>query len=203
MRRGELVLGETVLIMGAGMIGLGALMGARRAGARVIAFDLSDAKLETALQLGADAVINAASPNWRDRLAELTPEGPDLVIEAVGAEATFLQAVEVASSCGRVVYIGYAKSAIAYDTKQFITKELDIRGSRNALPVDFGDVVKYLRAIPVQAISSSRDKSHSQMRRLPCPSGMPAIRLRQDHGQYLDRLTTLPALPDRTSGAMQ
>jgi threonine dehydrogenase-like Zn-dependent dehydrogenase len=148
VRRGELAANETVLILGCGMVGLGALLGARRAGARIIVFDLSDAKLKVALQLGAHAAINASAPDWRQQLAAHAPEGPDLVIEAVGAEATFLQAVDVAASCGRVVYVGYAKDAVSYDTKKFITKELDIRGSRNALREDFDNVVQFLRANP-------------------------------------------------------
>ena len=47
-----------------------------------------------------------------------------------------------------MVYIGYAKAPIAYETKYFITKELDIRGSRNALRADFDDVIAYLGAHP-------------------------------------------------------
>lgn len=148
VRRSELAATETVFIMGCGMIGLGVLLGARRRGATIIAFDLSDDKLAVARSLGALATINAGDPNWRAKLSAIAPEGPDVAIEAVGAEATFLQAVEVAASCGRVVYIGYAKNAITYDTKTFITKELDIRGSRNALIDDFRDVIDELRANP-------------------------------------------------------
>lgn len=148
VRRAEIVPGETVLIFGCGMIGLGALMGARRAGARTIMCDLSSEKLAVARALGADVTLNPTDPGWRQALLDCVPDGPDAVIEAVGAEATFLQAIELVSSCGRVVYIGYAKAPIAYDTKTFITKELDIRGSRNALPRDFQDVIEYLRSNP-------------------------------------------------------
>lgn len=148
VRRSQLQPGETALVLGCGMIGLGVAMGALRAGARVIAFDLSDAKLETARKLGASVTVNPSKDGWRDELAKHTPGGIDVAFEAVGAEATFLQAVELVGSCGRVVYIGYAKSPIAFETKAFITKELDIRGSRNALPDDFQDVIQYLRDNP-------------------------------------------------------
>lgn len=147
VRRAGLVAGETVVVLGCGMIGLGVLLGAVRVGARVIAVDLSDAKLTTARALGATATINA-SEDVRARVAELTGEGPDAVIEAVGAQATFLQAVDIVATGGRVVYVGYAKAPIAYDTKFFLTKELDIRGSRNALRADFDDVVAALRSRP-------------------------------------------------------
>lgn len=147
VRRAELTSGETVVVLGCGMIGLGVILGALRQGARVIAVDLSDAKLDVAIRLGAHEVINA-STDVKSRVAELTGEGPDVVVEAVGAEATFLQAVDLVATAGRVVYIGYAKAPIAYETKVFITKELDIRGSRNALRSDFDDVIDELRKRP-------------------------------------------------------
>lgn len=147
VRRAQLAAGETVVVLGCGMIGLGVLLGALRAGARVIAVDLSDAKLDVARKLGAHETINA-STDVKAAVAALTGEGPDVVFEAVGAEATFLQAVDMVATSGRVVYIGYAKAPIAYETKFFITKELDIRGSRNALRSDFDDVVEALRVNP-------------------------------------------------------
>lgn len=147
IRRAELVAGETIVVLGCGMIGLGVLMGAKRAGARVIAVDLSQAKLEVARKLGADETI-VAGGDLKAAVEALAPEGPDVVVEAVGAEATFLQAIDIVATGGRVVYIGYAKAPIAYDTKYFITKELDIRGSRNALMSDFADVIDYLRQHP-------------------------------------------------------
>lgn len=147
VRRAELTAGETVVVLGCGMIGLGVLLGALRAGARVIAVDLSDAKLEVARKLGAHETINATG-DVKAAVAAITGEGPDVVVEAVGTEATFLQAVDIVATGGCVVYIGYAKAPITYDTKFFITKELDIRGSRNALRSDFDEVVEALRASP-------------------------------------------------------
>ena len=94
VRRAELVAGETVVVLGCGMIGLGVLIGALRVGARVIAVDLSDAKLAVARQLGAHEVINAQG-DVKAAIAALTGEGPDVVVEAVGAEATFLQAIDL------------------------------------------------------------------------------------------------------------
>jgi threonine dehydrogenase-like Zn-dependent dehydrogenase len=147
VHRAELKAGETVVVLGCGMIGLGVILGALRQGARVIAVDLSDAKLDIAKKLGAHEVINASS-DVKTRVAELAGEGPDVVVEAVGAEATFLLAVDLVATAGRVIYIGYAKAPIAYETKVFITKELDIRGSRNAMRSDFDDVIDELRKRP-------------------------------------------------------
>jgi threonine dehydrogenase-like Zn-dependent dehydrogenase len=54
-------------------------------------------------------------------------------------------AVEEVSFAGRVVYLGYSKAPVEYDTKQFVLKELDIRGSRNALRTDFAEVIAFLQ----------------------------------------------------------
>ena len=148
MGRADVARGETVVVLGCGMIGLGALMGAVRRGATVIAVDLSRQKLDVATSLGASQTVLAGGDDVAGRIGDLVPGGPDVVIEAVGAPATFLLAVDVVGQCGRVVYIGYAKQPIAYDTKQFITKEVDIRGSRNALRSDFEDVIEWLKARP-------------------------------------------------------
>ena len=77
--------------------------------------------------------------------------GPDVVIEAVGAPVTFRAAVEEVAFTGRVVYIGYAKEPVSYETRLFVQKELDVLGSRNAVPEDFHAVIKLLetRGFPV------------------------------------------------------
>jgi len=75
--------------------------------------------------------------------------GADVVIEAVGSPATYVSAIDAVSFTGRVVCIGYAKSEIAFQTKYFVQKELDIRGSRNAMPDDFRAVIRYLQGTEV------------------------------------------------------
>ena len=70
--------------------------------------------------------------------------GVDVVIEAVGSPATYVMAVDEVGFTGRVVCIGYSKSDVSFQTKLFVQKELDIRGSRNALPSDFRAVIHYL-----------------------------------------------------------
>lgn len=72
--------------------------------------------------------------------------GPDVAIEAIGTAATFRAAVEEVAFTGRVVYIGYAKESVSYETKLFVQKELDVLGSRNGQPWDFEAVIKFLEA---------------------------------------------------------
>ena len=146
--RGRVQASDTVLVIGAGMIGLGAIAGAGLArGARVIAADLDDGKLSLARKAGASETINSKTEDLHQRLLDLTDgNGPDVVIEAVGLAQTFVAAVSEVCYAGRVVYIGYAKDAVSYETKYFLLKELDIMGSRNSTPKDFQDVITLIQS---------------------------------------------------------
>lgn len=137
---------DTVMVIGCGMIGMGAIIRSVTRGAQVIAVDLDDEKLQLAKDLGARHLINSATEELHTRLMDITREmGPDVVIEAVGAPATYRMAVDEVAFTGRVVCIGYAKSEVSFETKYFVSKELDIKGSRNALPEDFRAVVEYIK----------------------------------------------------------
>jgi len=145
--RGRVAPGDTVAVFGCGGVGLGAVAGAGFRGASVIGVDLDDAKLAIARKAGAEHAINTASGDLHGQLADLTHgRGPDVIIEAIGLPQTFRAAVEEVAYTGRVVYIGYAKEQVAYETRLFVQKELDILGSRNALPEDFRDVIRMLEA---------------------------------------------------------
>lgn len=145
--RGRVTQNDIVAVFGCGGVGLGAIAGAAFRGAEVIAIDVDDAKLETARLAGAKHLIHSKREDFRARLRELTEgQGPDVIIEAIGLPETFRASVEEVAFTGRVVYIGYAKEPVAYQTKLFVQKELDILGSRNALPEDFREVISMLEA---------------------------------------------------------
>jgi threonine dehydrogenase-like Zn-dependent dehydrogenase len=145
--RGRVASNDVVAVFGCGGIGLGAIAGAAFRGARTIAIDLDEAKLETARLAGATDLIHTGREDVRARLREITDgDGPDVMIEAIGLPETFRMAVEEVAFTGRVVYIGYAKEPVAYETKLFVQKELDIMGSRNATAQDFLDVMTMLEA---------------------------------------------------------
>jgi threonine dehydrogenase-like Zn-dependent dehydrogenase len=156
--RGRVEMKDTVAVFGCGAIGLGAIAGSAFRGAETIAVDVDDAKLEIARKAGATHTINTAREDLHVRLGEITGgQGPDVTIEAIGLPATFRAAVEEVAFTGRVVYIGYAKEPVSYETRLFVQKELDILGSRNALPEDFREVIHMLEAkrFPVEdAISA-------------------------------------------------
>jgi len=143
--RGRVTAQDTVAIIGCGGVGLGSIAASGFIGARTIAIDVEDKKLQLARKAGATDTINTTQESMHDRLVEFTEgHGPDVIIEAIGLPETFRAAVEEVAFTGRVVYIGYAKEPVAYETRLFVQKELDILGSRNALPEDFHAVIQML-----------------------------------------------------------
>lgn len=136
---------DMVAVLGCGGVGLGAVAASAFRGATTIAIDVDDAKLAVARQAGASHTVHSQRQPLAPALASITGEkGPDVVIEAVGTPETFRAAVELVAFTGRVVYIGYTKEPVCYETRLFVQKELDIRGSRNAMPEDFRQVIEML-----------------------------------------------------------
>jgi threonine dehydrogenase-like Zn-dependent dehydrogenase len=144
--RAEVTDSDTVMVFGCGMIGAGAIVRASIRGAKVIAVDVDDRKLLLAKRLCAHYTINSSKENLHERVSELTDNrGADVTIEAAGCLETYLSSISETAFAGRVVCIGYAKEKIPFDTQYFVRKELDIRGSRNAMPCDFKAVMEYLK----------------------------------------------------------
>jgi 2-desacetyl-2-hydroxyethyl bacteriochlorophyllide A dehydrogenase len=143
--RAQITSSDIVAIFGCGGVGLGAIAASAFRGATTIAIDVDDSKLATAREAGAAHLVNSTRDPLPETLAGLTNgHGPDVVVEAVGSPETFRAAVELVSFTGRVVYIGYAKDPVTYDTRFFVQKELTILGARNALPADFEQVIRML-----------------------------------------------------------
>lgn len=137
---------DTVMVFGCGMIGSGAIIRAALRGAKVIAVDIDDQKLELARKIGANYCINSKITNLHDALQEITGgHGPDVIVEAAGNPFTYQAALEEAAFAARVVCIGYAKNDVSFATKLWVQKEIDILGSRNATPSDFEAVINYLK----------------------------------------------------------
>ncbi len=147
-RRAEGKAGETMLVFGCGMVGLGAVLKGSDDGATVIAVDIDDSKLELARKFGATHTINSRTQNLEEEVLRLTGgHGATVAIEAIGFDQTFVAAVDLVAFCGRVVYVGYVKDKVAFDTKKFVMKEIQIRGARNAIKQDFIDVLDLMKKI--------------------------------------------------------
>lgn len=137
---------DTVMVIGCGMIGVGAIIRSALRGAKVIAVDVDDKKLDLARRLGATHTVNSQTEDLHECILQITGgRGTDVCIEAVGRPATYLAAISETAFTGRVVYIGYAKEKVPFDTSNFVKKELNIMGSRNAMPSDFKAVMEYLK----------------------------------------------------------
>ncbi|WP_422747864.1 zinc-dependent alcohol dehydrogenase family protein [Mycobacterium sp. WMMD1722] len=106
--------GDVVAIVGAGPIGLAAILTARLySPSHVVVIDIADSRLEAAKNVGADVVVNASNQDARAVIDELTGDlGADVAMEAVGIPETFEQCVRLVRPGGHVANIGvHGKSA--------------------------------------------------------------------------------------------
>jgi len=130
-RRGMVTAADTVLVLGAGPIGLAIVEVARAHGAKVYATDLSEDRLATAAGLGAIPLEGGAG--LLDRVLSLTNgEGMPVVMEATGAPAAMEQTIDLVASGGRIVILGLVKkgTGITFPGLEFTRKEVTILGSR-------------------------------------------------------------------------
>lgn len=121
--------GDTVVILGSGCIGLTTLLSARAHGCgTVIVADLVDARLKKAKELGADYVINSGKEDALAKIMEITNgRGADVVFETAGAPATIKQTAFIAKRGGTVCLVGIStKAEIEYNFAQVMDKELTI-----------------------------------------------------------------------------
>ena len=104
--------GQTAVVMGAGCIGLVSMMALKAEGvSRVYVVDIMQKRLDKALELGADGVINSREKDAVQTILDLTDGlGCDLVIETAGTEITTRQAIEMAQKGANIVLVGYSKS---------------------------------------------------------------------------------------------
>lgn len=129
---------DNVLVIGAGPIGLFALLAAKSKCKNVVVADILDNRLELAKEYGATAVVNTKNQSLEDFTNEFTNgKGFDVCIEACGAPETFLGCIENAAFAGNIVLIGNGKRETSFVHSIILKKELNIFGSRNALKEDF------------------------------------------------------------------
>ncbi len=120
--------GDVVAVVGAGPVGLAAIMGARLfSPSHIVAIDLSDSRLEAAKQFGADITINNSLEDADAIVAELTGGlGADVTIEAVGVPAAFEQAARLARPGGHVANIGVHGEPVTLHLEDLWIRDLTI-----------------------------------------------------------------------------
>jgi len=150
--------GDVVAVVGAGPIGLSAIMGARLfSPSHVVAIDLADSRLEAAKQFGADVVVNNGSQDPREVIHSLTDGlGADVTIEAVGVPATFELAVMLVRPGGRTANIGvHGEPAVLHLEEQWIR---DITVTTGL--VDTYSTPTLLRLVTSHQIDAARFMTH-------------------------------------------
>jgi S-(hydroxymethyl)glutathione dehydrogenase/alcohol dehydrogenase len=104
---GDIRVGDTVVTLGCGGVGLSAIQGARIAGARtIIAVDIADNKLRMATEFGATDIINGSEENALERVQQILGRGADIVLECVGVPALTEQGFHMLRPGGTLVQIG-------------------------------------------------------------------------------------------------
>ena len=129
VRNGRVKPGDVVAVVGAGPVGLAAMVTAGLYGAaRIIAIDLDDNRVEQAKSFGATDSVNSGSPGWKDRVLSMTDGGlgVDVAIEAVGVPATFELATELIRPGGTVANVGVHGKSVELKLQDLWIKDVAI-----------------------------------------------------------------------------
>ena len=149
-RQGGAQAGQVAVVTGAGCIGLVSMMALKAMGvSNVYSVDVMDKRLDKALELGADGVINGSREDAVKKVMELTGDmGCDLVIETAGTEITTRQAVQMTKKGATIVLVGYSKTG---EIKMPISLALDKE-------LTFKTVFRYRHIYPmaIDAVASGR-----------------------------------------------
>ena len=146
VRRGRVAAGDWVIVLGCGGVGLSLVQIAAALGARVIAVDVKDNKLDTARRFGASAVFNAAGTPKLDReIRGLSHGGVDVAFEAVGTAATQETAMNCLRTGARLVLVGYSPETLPLNAGRVMFREIEVVGSLGCRPVDYPRAIELVR----------------------------------------------------------
>ncbi|HRO44796.1 zinc-binding alcohol dehydrogenase family protein [Agriterribacter sp.] len=148
IRRAEVMKDEFVLVVGAGPIGLGTMEFARIAGARVIAMDFNETRLEFCKNtMNVAYTINPSAEDAIKRLAEITNgDMPTVVIDATGNRKAINNGLQYLAHGGRYVLIGLQREEFCFSHPEFHKREATLMSSRNATRQDFEHVIHTIKA---------------------------------------------------------
>ncbi len=146
IQRGGIIPGEHVLVIGAGPIGLGIIALAAIAGAKVIALDVDDARLQYAQELGATHTLSGRDVDVFAQLQAITGgDMPTLLFDATGNTGAINNAFQYMAHGARYVLVGLQKEEIHFSHPEFHKREGTLMSSRNAVGSDFEYVMQRLR----------------------------------------------------------
>lgn len=148
VRRAAVTANDTVLVVGAGPIGLGTMEFARIAGATVVAMDINEDRLEFCREkLGVSHTVNALQDDVQQKLSEITNgDMPTVIVDATGNQRAINNAFQYLAHGGRYVLIGLQKGEISFAHPEFHKREATLMSSRNATREDFEHVITSMKA---------------------------------------------------------
>lgn len=153
LHRAKINPGDKVLVVGAGPIGLFAVIAAKAQGAEVYSADILDGRLEKALHFGADGTINSAKTDIKEEAMRITGgNGFDVCVEACGSSVTFLSCIDCVAFAANIILIGNGKKETTFLHSILLKKELNVFGSRNSLPGDFAAVIDLIASGKVNVL---------------------------------------------------
>ena len=140
--RSALTRGENCLVIGAGPIGLSAIVFAKLTGARIIVLDVVPERLEFCRRvMGVDETIVLGETVEQDLLRVTAGALPDVVIDATGNNVSMSNAFGYVAPTGRLVYVGITTKEVTFKHTTFHRPEGTLLCSRNALPRDFERII--------------------------------------------------------------
>ncbi len=143
VNRGKVRAGDVVVVFGCGGVGINAVQIAALSGARVIAVDISDRKLEWAKSFGASECVNASEhPNVAKKIRSLTGGGADVVFEVIGRPETIETAFNCARAGGRLVIVGYTDKPVTLSAAKIMFREMEVVGSLGCRCVDYPKIIQ-------------------------------------------------------------
>lgn len=143
VRRAGVQEGETVLVVGAGPIGLGVAEAARIAGGKVVMMDINEARLQFCQQkLGVAYTVNPLQEDAKEKLSAITNgDMPTVVIDATGSLKAINNSFQYMAHGARYVLVGLQKGDISFSHPEFHKREATLMSSRNATREDFEHVI--------------------------------------------------------------
>ncbi len=151
--RARVVEGEWVTVIGAGGVGLSAVMIARALGSRVIAVDRNPAALAVATDLGADHILLADGTDIPSAVADLVPGGSHVAVDAVGSEQTCADAILSLRRRGRLAQVGLLPPVAGHPRvpmARVIAWELDLLGSHGMAATDYPPMMALIESGALQ-----------------------------------------------------
>ncbi len=145
--RAQIEATDTVLVIGAGPIGLSVMQFARLQAQTLIVMDMNDARLAFAKQhMRVDHCVQAGDSALEAVTALTNGDLPTVVIDATGSAASMIGAFQFVAPGGKLIFAGLVQADISFHDPHLHRREITVMGSRNALASDFTRIISLIRA---------------------------------------------------------